>query len=109
MHTAIDCAMRGEKVLWVEPSMRRVRKSFDLICNKSLGLEVRIVRAYGRERIDFPSGGQIVFVNSGGTGYRGMSADHLFVSRSVWGACKADLVPTLPVGGELHFLPDQEV
>ncbi|MGL3804709.1 hypothetical protein ACSYDW_01290 [Paeniglutamicibacter sp. R2-26] len=69
------------------------------------GAASRIRRSYGDQLIEFPDGGRIIF-DVGRSGLRGHSIDKLYISRSIVGDRRMNLIPCVqssPVGEISYF------
>lgn len=93
-------ARSGKRILWVELTERGARQALADV-EAAVGADaVKIVRGIGREKVTLPGGGAVTFVSVLGTGYRGQSADVIYIAGGAYDALcyvdrLADLLPAI--------------
>lgn len=109
---ATDVLINQKRIIVVLPRQNEVRTALDIFLNTEMvrDADVKVRRANGRERIDFDTGGSIIFKSARQTTH-GYSVDAIYVEEDVvrhtltaeqWEQWKLDSLPSLMLSqGEL--------
>ena len=96
-------ARDGRTVVVIQPRRRDAHSTFMALAQEARDSASAVLRANGRERIDFPSGGRVQF-HTPGPGMRGVSADVVFIEgwNELSEAQRSEIAPVVCArGGEV--------
>ena len=96
-------ALNGARVV-VCGFARDIGESVARLTELCRGIDIRVTRANGRQRIEFPNGGSIKFVSTSRTGGRGFTADVVVVDRAIVEADSELLAALCPVARDMVFI-----